>query len=104
MEYSTTDSLPGEEVAEVMGIAHGNTIEARHLGADLFEEVRNLTGGALNGYSEQMWEAREAAIDKMLEDAWDMGADGVVNVRFNTNKVATTAAGVTAYGTAVTFE
>ena len=82
-------------------MARGSTIQAKHIGKDIMSGLRSIVGGELTEYSEMLEEAREKAINRMVEDAKKMGADAVVNVRFMTSMVMAGAAEMLAYGTAV---
>jgi len=99
----TTETVPGREIAEVLGIARGNTVRARNVGRDFTQGIRNLAGGELKAYSTLLSDARDQAIERMEADALEMGADAVVNVRMETSGVAQGASEVIAYGTAVTL-
>ncbi len=63
--------------------------------------LKNLVGGELRAYTELMTEARREAVERMLDQARQLGANAVVNVRFTTTNVANGAAELYAYGTAV---
>lgn len=101
VEITTTETLPDEDVAEVLGVARGNVVQARNIGRDITQGLRNLVGGELKSYSGLLSEARDEAIDRMAADAADLGADAVVNVRLETSEIANSGAEVMAYGTAV---
>ena len=101
MIVSTVENIAGREVAEVIGVARGNTIRARHVGTDIVAGLRNLVGGEVSEYTKLMAEAREQAYDRMVANAHSMGADAVVAVRFSTSMVTQGAAEILAYGTAV---
>ena len=101
MEFVTTETVPGEEIQESLGIARGNTVKARNVGRDITQGLRNLAGGELKGYTELMTDARDQAQDRMIEEAESLGADGVINVRFTTSSIADSGAEILAYGTAV---
>lgn len=101
MLTTTTDMIAGREIADTLGIARGNTIRARHVGNDIVAGLRNLVGGEVVEYTKLMGEAREQALDRMQAHAKKMGADAVVSVRFVTAMIATGAAEILAYGTAV---
>ena len=49
-------------------------------------------------------DARDEALDRMIKEAEDMGADGIVEIRFTTSQTMGNAAEILAYGTAVKFE
>ena len=101
MHIVTTETIPGEEIHESLGIARGNTVEARNVGRDITQAFRNVTGGELKAYSELLTKARNEAINRMISDAERMGADAVVNVRLETSKITDDGSEVIAYGTAV---
>lgn len=101
MIVSTCETLPGHEIVEVLGIARGNTIRARHLGRDITAGIKGLFGGEIQDYTKLMAESREQAIDRMMANAKDMGADAVVGVRVGTSMVMHLAAEIVAFGTAV---
>ena len=96
-----TESVPGYRIVELKGLVQGNTIRAKHLGSDIGAGLKNLVGGEIRAYTELMSEARREATERMLEQARQLGADAVVNVRFTTSQVAGGAAELYAYGTAV---
>jgi uncharacterized protein YbjQ (UPF0145 family) len=96
-----TETVPGYRITEVKGLVQGNTIRAKHLGRDIGAGLKNLVGGELRGYTELLTEARREALERMLQQASDLGANAVVNVRFTTSSVAAGAAELYAYGTAV---
>ncbi len=100
----TSDAIPGYRVTRVHGLVRGNTIRARHIGRDILALLRNLAGGEVKEYTKMLAEAREQAIDRMLEEADSLGANAVVAVRFQTAEVMTGAAEMLCYGTAVTIE
>lgn len=100
----TTETVPGYRIEEVLGLARGNTIRARHLGRDIMAGLKSMVGGEIKSYTELLTNAREEALSRMLEEAEDMGANAVVNLRFTTSSVMQGAAELFAYGTAVRIE
>ena len=99
----TTDGIAGRRIERVLGLVRGNTIRARHLGEDIMAHLRNAAGGEIFEYTKMLAEAREQAIDRMLEEARALGADAVVAVRFESVEVMKAAAELLCYGTAVTL-
>lgn len=96
-----TETIPGYRITEVKGLVQGNTIRAKHLGRDMAASLKNLVGGELKGYTELLTEARRQAVERMLAQANQLGANAIVNVRFTTSSVTQGAAELYAYGTAV---
>jgi len=101
MITTTTDFVPGKKVSKILGVAKGSTIRAKHLGRDIMAGLKHIVGGELKGYTEMLRETRAQAMERMEEDAKEMGADAVINIRLATSQVAQNAAEVLAYGTAV---
>ena len=99
-----TETIAGYEVRESKGLVQGNTIRAKHLGRDFAASLKNLVGGELRGYTELLIEARRQALERMLAQAEQLGANAVVNVRFTTSAITQGAAELYAYGTAVVVE
>jgi len=100
----TTPDVPGMRVSQTLGLVRGNTIRARHVGRDVMAALRNVAGGEIREYTKMMAEAREQAIDRMVEEAEALGADAVVMVRFMTAEIMRGAAEMMCYGTAVRLE
>jgi len=88
----------------VLGLVRGNTIRARHVGRDIVAALRNLAGGEVLEYTKLLAEAREQAVDRMLEEAAALGANAVIGVRFGTSMIMSGAAEMLCYGTAVVVE
>lgn len=101
MIYVTTATIAGKEILETLGMVRGNTVRARHIGRDMFAGLKNIVGGEISEYTSLLTQAREQAIERMLADAQGLGADAIINVRFNTSQVTQGAAEMLAYGTAV---
>jgi uncharacterized protein YbjQ (UPF0145 family) len=66
--------------------------------------LRSVVGGEISEYTKLMAEAREQAVDRMVEEAQKLGANAVVEVRFSTSEVMKAAAELLAFGTAVVVE
>ena len=104
MIISTVSHVPGFRVSQTLGMVRGSTIRSRHLGKDVLAVFRNIAGGEIHEYTKMLAEAREQAVDRMLEEAEAMGADAVIGLRFQTSTVMSGAAEMLCYGTAVKLE
>jgi len=103
MIISTTESIPGKNIVEVLGIARGSTVRARNVGRDIFAGLKNIIGGEISEYTKLQADSREQAMQRMIDDANRMGADAIVCFRLNTSVITQGAAEMLAYGTAVKF-
>jgi len=97
----TTETIPGREVVEVLGMVRGSTVRARHIGKDFLAGLRGVVGGEVQEYTKMLAEAREQALDRMIAEARRLEADGIVTIRFMTSEVMQGAAEIVAYGTAI---
>jgi len=98
---TTTQDIPGREITEIVGLARGNSVRARHAGRDIMAAIRNLVGGEITEYANLQAETREMATRRMVEQAETLGADAVVSVRYTTSMITSGASEILAYGTAV---
>lgn len=104
MIVTTSDAIEGKRIKLVIGLVKGNTVRARFFVKDIIAAIRNMVGGEITEYTQLLAQAREQAIDRMIEDAEKKGANAVVAMRFTTASVMAAAAEILAYGTAVEIE
>jgi len=101
---TTLEGVPGQTIVEHYGLVQGSTIRAKHIGKDIMAGFKNIVGGELKGYTELLQDSRKEAIERMVQQAEELEANAVVNIRFATSSVAQGAAELFAYGTAVKVE
>ena len=101
MIVTTLQDLPGYTEEEYYGVVTGSTIRSKNIVQDIRAMIHNVLGGELAAYSKLLEEAREEALERMVEQAAHKGANAVVNVRYSTSDVAHGAAELYAYGTAI---
>lgn len=104
MIITTSSQVEGKTIARTIGLVKGSTIRARHVGRDIMAGLRGLVGGEITEYTKMMAEAREQAIQRMVEDAEQQGANAVIGMRFTTSMVMTNASEILAYGTGVVLK
>jgi len=97
-----TDYISGKEF-EMLGLVKGSTIQSKHVGKDIAQSFKTLVGGELKSYNEMMNEARALATKRMVEEAEELKADAIVNIRYASSAIMQGAAEVIVYGTAVRF-
>lgn len=101
MIVTTLEALPDYTEEEYYGVVTGSTIRSKNIVKDIFAVFKNAIGGELEMYSTLLEEARQLALERMVEQAAHKGANAVLSVRFSTSDVAHGAAEIYAYGTAV---
>jgi len=100
----TSSGIEGNKIAKTLGIVKGSTIRARHIGRDIKAGLRGVVGGEISEYTKLMAEAREEAIQRMVEQAEKIGANAILDTRFVTSMVMSGASELLVYGTAVVVE
>jgi uncharacterized protein YbjQ (UPF0145 family) len=98
-----TDYISGKEL-ETIGLVKGSTIQTKNIGRDITQGFKTIVGGELKAYNDMMNKARALATKRMVEEAEQLGADAVVNIRYASSQIMNGAAEVVAYGTAVRFK
>ena len=101
MIVTNTETIPGKQITQTVGICRGSTVRARNVGRDMLAGLKNIVGGEIDGYTKLQAESREQALQRMIQDAERMQADAVVCVRFTTSTIMQGASEILAYGTAV---
>ncbi|MCF8259744.1 MAG: YbjQ family protein [Melioribacteraceae bacterium] len=104
MIIATSSSIAGKEIKKTFGVVRGNTIRARHIGRDITAAFKNIFGGEIEEYTKLLGEAREQAMDRMMDSAKELGANAIVDCRFSTSYIMQNAAEILVYGTAVYAE
>lgn len=98
---TTGGEIPDKKVIEILGVVKGNTVRARNVGRDIGAGLRSIVGGEVKTYTDMTTSAREEAYNRMVNEAIDLGADAVINMRFTTSMVMQGASEMLAFGTAV---
>ena len=101
MMISTTSSLPDRAILRTLGLVRGTSVRGRHIGQDLIAHLRNAVGGEIHEYTKMLSEAREQALDRMIEEARELGANAIVGMRFTTSSPTPGSSEVLVFGTAV---
>lgn len=99
----SSSTIAGKKIVNTLGLVRGNTIRARHLGKDILALLKNIVGGEIEEYTKLMAEAREQAVDRMIAQATELGANAIVDVRFSTSYIMGAASEILAFGTAVSI-
>ena len=94
------DHVPGRDM-EAIGLVKGTVVQSKNFGKDFMAGMKTLVGGEIKSYTDMLVEARQIATTRMVDEANEMGADAIVNIRFGSSAVMQGAAEVIAYGSAV---
>ena len=98
---SSANFLLGFEIVEIKGFVYGLTVRARGVGGDIGAGIKGLFGGEIKQYVQMMEESREESIERCISHAKQLGANGIISVRLDSDSISTNMQEVLAYGTAV---
>lgn len=101
MIIATTDTIEGRNVIKTLGLIEGSATRARNIFSDIGAGLKGIIGGEIGGYTKLMVDTREAALDRMIQEAEGMGADAIVGVRISTSMIMQGVSEIVIYGTAV---
>lgn len=101
MKLVSIDYIPGYEITEALGLVKGQIVQSKNIGRDFMAGMKTIVGGEIAGYTEMLMQARQIATKRMVDDANNLGADAIINIRYGSSSVMNGAAEVIAYGTAV---
>ena len=105
---STTHSIEGRTIAGYKGLASGDAILGANMFRDFFAGIRDLVGGRSGAYEKVLRKAKQEAIDDMVAQARELGANAVVGVDLDYETIQVQDGGsmlmVSATGTAVVLE
>jgi len=98
---TTGNELPGKKIVKVLGVVKGSTVRARNIGRDIGAGFKSIIGGEIKTYTDMTKNARDEAYNRMVNEAVELKANGIIGVRFTTSMVMAGASEMLAYGTAV---
>jgi uncharacterized protein YbjQ (UPF0145 family) len=104
MLITTTENVRGYRVVETKGEVFGLVVRSRGIGGNIMASLRSLKGGEIKEYTSLLETTRRDAIDRMVQNAQAMGANGVIMMRFDSSEIGDTMSEIVAYGTAVVIE
>ncbi|MBU5440182.1 YbjQ family protein [Tissierella sp. MSJ-40] len=104
MIITNLPDIPNKDY-DILGIVEGSVAYSKHFGKDFAAGLKNMVGGELKSYTELINGGKKIALDRLEEEARDMGADAVLNVEYSlTNLQQGLALVVNVIGTAIKFK
>ncbi|MDY5045068.1 heavy metal-binding domain-containing protein [Phascolarctobacterium sp.] len=80
MLITTTPSFEGKRIVEYKGIVFGEVVSGVNFIKDFMGGLRDIVGGRSGTYENELADARDKAVEEMLNRAKKMGANAVVGV------------------------
>lgn len=100
----TTPYVPGYRITKVIGATFGLVVRSRGLGQNVGAFFRSWAGGEIKVYTNLLEKVRHQSIERLCENAKNLGANAVISVGFDTSEIGNATSEVMAYGTAVVVE
>ena len=100
----TMNYVPGKNITKVIGTIWGITVRSRGIGGNIMAGLRSLGGGEIKEYSKMLSDARNTAMDRLRDAAKQLGANAVIELRFDSSDIGQVMTEIGAYGTAVIVE
>ena len=104
MIFTTTETIPGREISEIVGIVSGNVVQSKHIGRDIMAGLKSIVGGEIRGYTEMLNDARDMEISRMVSSAQEKNADAIIGIRFTTSAIMDGSSEILVFGTAVKLD
>ena len=99
---TTAFVLEGYRTTHSLGVVRGVTVRSRSVFGTIGASLQTLVGGDITLFSELCEKTRADAFAIMLDHARQLGANGVIGIRYDANEVMQGVTEVLCYGTAVT--
>jgi uncharacterized protein YbjQ (UPF0145 family) len=96
--------LPGYRIARSLGVVRGVTVRSRSMIGTIGAAFQTMRGGNITILTELCEHSRAEAFEFMLRHASDLGASGIIAVRYDATEVMAGVTEVLCYGTAVIME
>ena len=103
MKLLSINYIPDQEI-EALGMVKGTIVQTKNVGRDFMAGMKTLVGGEIVGYTQMLNEARQIALKRMVDEAKELGADAVIDIKYGSSQIMAGAAEVIAYGTAVKYK
>jgi len=98
---TTAPTLPGYDVTKSLGLVRGIIVRSRSIVGSFAAGLQTILGGNITILTELCEKTREDAYELMMAHAEQMGANAVINVRYDATEVMQGVTEVLCYGTAV---
>lgn len=101
MIITTSTQLDGYVITQQLGLVRGITVRSRSVLGNMAGGFMTIFGGKSKIYTELCENAREEALQLMIQHGKEMGCNAIINMRYDANEVMSGLTEVLAYGTAV---
>ncbi|HEV3328943.1 MAG TPA: heavy metal-binding domain-containing protein [Acidimicrobiales bacterium] len=101
---TTALTFPDWPVQRHLGMVFGVIVRSMGMARGIGAGLKSLAGGEVKQYTRLVEDSRRHALDRMIENATLLGANGIVSMRFDSSEVGQSLTEIVAYGTAVVLK
>lgn len=101
---TTAFTLDGYRITRDLGVVRGIVVRSRSIFGTIGAGLQTIVGGNITLLSELCEKTREHSFELMVQHAEQLGANGVVGMRYDATEVMQGVTEVLCYGTAVVVE
>jgi uncharacterized protein YbjQ (UPF0145 family) len=98
---TTALAFPEWPTERSLGMVFGVIVRSMGMAKGITAGFKALAGGEVKQYTRLVEDSRRHALDRMIENARVLGANGIVSMRFDSSEMGQTLTEIVAYGTAV---
>ena len=98
---TSANELFGYEIVRQLGVVRGIIVRSRSVVGNIGAAFQQLVGGNITLYTNLCEQARTDAYELMIRHAQELGANGIIAVRYDATEIAPGVTEVLCYGTAV---
>ncbi len=101
---TTAFTVDGYRISKNLGVVRGITVRSRSIFGTLGGSLQTIVGGNITIFTELCETTRSEAFEMMIAHAEELGANGVIGVRYDATELMEGVTEVLCYGTAVVLE
>lgn len=85
---TTTESIPGKNIIRVLEIISSECVYGMNVLKDILAGITDVAGGRSKSTQKVLRDAKQIALKELRHEAFSIGAEAVIGVRFNYNEVS----------------
>ena len=80
MLLTTTNNVEGKTISTYYGMVTGEAIIGANIFKDIFASITDIVGGRSGAYEKSLKDAKNIAVQEMIEAAQALGANGIIAI------------------------
>jgi len=101
---TTAFTIDGFKIVKNLGVVRGIVVRSRSIFGTIGGSLQTLFGGDITLFTDLCEKTRYDAMQRMVVHAAELGANGIIGMRYESTELLSGVSEVLAYGTAVVLE